>query len=79
MTRTYVKSDGTRCEARFSVVTHYWNNQPNTYTGSIQFSDNGQRLFTYHVPVQRTNKNDALMDCADHLHDGQFGEWLKKN
>ena len=76
MKRTYTKADSSHCRATFSVVTHYWENGVKSYTGSIQFSENGMRLFTHHVPVDRTTKIDALLECAEHLTSGEFGEWI---
>ncbi len=76
MKRQYIKIDNSQCKASFSVVTHYWENGVKSYTGSIQFSENGMRLFTHHVPVERTNKTDALLDCVEHLASGEFGEWI---
>lgn len=71
----YTKQDNRQCVATFSTITHYWENGIKTYTGSIQFHENGLRLFTHHVPIERQTKTDALLDCAEHLASGEFGQW----
>jgi hypothetical protein len=75
MQRKYVKADATECIADIGVVTHYWDNSPNTYCGRISFSEKGMTLFSHTMPTERLTKDDALMDAINALHDGEFGSW----
>jgi len=75
MKRKYIKSDATECEAHIGATTLFGHNGLNTYKGKIIFSDKGMTLFSHTVPVERLNREDAVMDAVDALHNGEFGDW----
>jgi len=73
MKTTYTKTDAKHCKATIKAVACYWNNEPCTYVGKIEYSDQGVRLFTTDTMIHRLHKEDALADAVAILkYDGMW-------
>ena len=74
MKTTYTKSDAKHCKATIKAVACYWSDEPCTYVGKVEYSDQGVRLFTTDTMIYRLHKEDALADALAILKDA--GSWV---